>query len=129
MQLSAKSSLLLLPLALGLVNAQSYNGTGILFYFNPGLGACGHNNTADQIVVSVSNSTFNNYPGHTTDPNNNPICQHNVTISYNGTTVTAPVVDYCISCPDPYVGLSPAGFEEYAPIDQGVVYNVTWEVD
>ncbi|KAI0919198.1 hypothetical protein AcW1_003347 [Taiwanofungus camphoratus] len=128
MKVFAASSVLL-SLVLGVVNAQSINGTGTLFYFNPGVGACGFTNTSDQYVASVSSHTFYNYPGATQNPNTNPICNHNLTVAYNGTNVTAQVVDYCVSCGDSDVGLSPVGFEHFANTSQGVISNVSWIIN
>lgn len=127
MQFSLKSSLLVLPFLLGLAQAQT-NGTGSLFYFEPGLGACGFTNTSDQFVASVSSTVFNGYPGATSDPNNNPICLHNLTVTYNGTNVSAQIVDYYVSSPDNNVGFSPAAFEAFGqPL--GDLSPVFWIID
>ncbi|KAI0732513.1 hypothetical protein C8Q72DRAFT_793145 [Fomitopsis betulina] len=133
MQLLTKASIVALVSTLtGLANAQALNSTnGTLFWFTPGLGACGYTNTSDQYVASVAAGVFQGYPspsGATANPNDNPICQHNLTVSYNGTNVTAQIVDYCPDCSDTYVGLSSVGFEEFASTDQGIVSNVTWEI-
>lgn len=61
MLLSSKSALAYLTLFVGLTKAQ-LNGTGNLFYFVPGTGACGFTNTSDQYVASVSADVFNNFP-------------------------------------------------------------------
>ncbi|KAH9922577.1 hypothetical protein B0H21DRAFT_826957 [Amylocystis lapponica] len=117
---------LALLLAAAVTKAQT---VGTLFYFTPGVGACGFTNTSDQYVASVSNATFWAFPGANSDPNDNPICAHNVTVTSGAVSVTAPVVDYCPSCAADWVGLSPVGFEEFAPTGQGVVSNVTWLVN
>ncbi|EPT02496.1 hypothetical protein FOMPIDRAFT_158308 [Fomitopsis schrenkii] len=130
MQLLTKASLVALASSLAShASAQVLNSTdGTLFWFTPGLGACGYTNTSDQYVASVAAGVFQGYPGATANPNDNPICQHNLTVSYNGTSVTAQIVDYCPNCSDTYVGLSPVGFEDFASTDQGIVNNVTWEI-
>ncbi|KAF9811742.1 hypothetical protein IEO21_06465 [Rhodonia placenta] len=126
MLLSSKSALAYLTLFVGLTKAQ-LNGTGNLFYFVPGTGACGFTNTSDQYVASVSADVFNNFPGATSDPNNNPICQHNLNVTYNDTSVSAQIVDYYTSSPDNNVGFSPAAFEEFGqPL--GELDNVTWAI-
>ena len=43
--------------------------------------------------------------------------------------MSAEVVDYCPSCAATEIGLSPIGFEVFAPESQGVVYNVTWVIN
>ncbi|KAK7691952.1 hypothetical protein QCA50_005357 [Cerrena zonata] len=106
--------------------AQTHTGT--LFNFVPGLGACGFTNSSDQTVASVSSQVFNSFPGAGPNPNNNPICTHSVTISSNGTNLTAPIVDFCTQCDQFSVGLSPSAFEQFAPLPNGIVPNVTWEI-
>ncbi|CCM03001.1 uncharacterized protein FIBRA_05116 [Fibroporia radiculosa] len=123
----SKSSVALLALFLGVAKAQT--GTGTLFWFTPGVGACGFTNTTDQSVASVSEEVFNNYPGATYNPNDNPICHHNLTVTYNGTSVVAQIVDYYVSTPYNRVGLSESAFDVFAPSSQGIVPNVTWVVD
>ncbi|KAA1476515.1 hypothetical protein DENSPDRAFT_785192 [Dentipellis sp. KUC8613] len=110
----------------GLAAAQNHTGT--LFTFNPGLGACGFTNTTSQIVASVSETFFQNFPGATENPNDNPLCAHSLNITSNGTALTASIVDVCPTCPDFNIGLSPVGFEKFAPISQGIVNNVIWSV-
>ncbi|THH20495.1 hypothetical protein EW146_g877 [Bondarzewia mesenterica] len=110
-----------------LTAAQTHTGT--LFTFSPGLGACGFTNTSGQSVASVSQTFFNAFPGATENPNDNPICTHNLTVTFNGTTVTAQIVDLCLTCPEFNIGLSPSAFTQFAPISDGIVNNVTWMVD
>ncbi|OCH89532.1 hypothetical protein OBBRIDRAFT_732521, partial [Obba rivulosa] len=100
-----------------------------VFNFVPGLGACGFTNTSDQLVASVSSQTFHSFPYALTSMYSNPICTHDLTVSFNGTNVTAQIVDFCISCPAEDVGFSAAAFEKFAPTEQGIVQNVTWVID
>ncbi|EIM88869.1 uncharacterized protein STEHIDRAFT_145693 [Stereum hirsutum FP-91666 SS1] len=109
--------------------ASAQNNTGTLFNFIPGLGACGLTNTSDQSVASVSQTIFSTFPGATANPNDNPICTHNVTITSNGTTVTAQIVDFCPTCDEFRIGLSPGAFAAFAPPSDGIVANVTWSID
>ncbi|OBZ69848.1 Papain inhibitor [Grifola frondosa] len=125
MQYFARSSYIGALFAIA-VTAQTHQGD--LFNFVPGLGACGFTNTSTQFVASVSNEFFHSFPGSGTNPNANPICTHNLTVAFNGTNVSAQVVDFCLSCPSSNVGLSPVAFEVFAPLAQGIVSNVTWEV-
>ncbi|EED83888.1 predicted protein [Postia placenta Mad-698-R] len=145
MQLFAKSALAFLTLFVGLTKAQ-INGTGNLFYFVPSTGACGFTNSPDQYVAIVSGDVFNSYPGATDDPNYNPICEHNLTVtcmhrhsfeltieleltvtSDKGTEVSAQIVDYYTSSPDNNVGLSSAAFKVFGrPL--GEISDVTWDI-
>jgi len=115
-----------LSLAVAAAQAQTI---GTLLTFTPGLGACGFTNTSSQYVASVSNATFWGYPGATSDPNNNPICGKIATVTYGAVSVTSEVVDYCPSCNATTIQLSAVGFEEFAPVSQGVVSNVIWEIN
>ncbi|KAI0074865.1 hypothetical protein K474DRAFT_1709517 [Panus rudis PR-1116 ss-1] len=109
--------------------ASAQTHTGTLFNFVPGLGACGFTNTSSQTVASVSSKVFNTFPGATANPNDNPICHHSVNISHNGVSVAAHVVDF-FTAPnaDDNVGLSPSAFQKFAPLDDGIVPNVTWSI-
>ncbi|OCH89406.1 hypothetical protein OBBRIDRAFT_794271 [Obba rivulosa] len=118
-------------LSLGLLaaSATAQSGTGTLFNFIPGLGACGFTNTSDQFVALVSSKTFHSFPGSGANPNTNPICTHNLTVSFNGKNVSAQIVDLGLDAPDDNVGFSPAAFEQFAPPVQGIVQNVIWTID
>jgi len=107
--------------------AQSHTGT--LFNFVPGLGACGFTNSSTQIVASVSQEVFTTFPGATTNPNNNPICTHKVSITSGGKNVQAAIVDFFTAADaDNNVGLSATAFEEFAPLSDGIVTNVVWSI-
>ncbi|RDB20661.1 hypothetical protein Hypma_012246 [Hypsizygus marmoreus] len=107
-------------------NAQVHTGT--LFWFIPELGACGFTNTSRQLVASVSSTFFNTFPGATPNPNNNPICTRKLLITSGAKNVTASIVDLFVEDAPFDVGLSPAGFVTFAPLDDGIVPNVFWSV-
>lgn len=46
----------------------------------------------------------------------------------NGVNLTAPIVDFCAQCPQFNVGLSAVAFQKFAPLSDGIVPNVTWEI-
>ncbi|KAF8994824.1 hypothetical protein BDQ17DRAFT_1430828 [Cyathus striatus] len=60
--------------AFGYPSPPALNYTGNMFHFEPGLGACGFTNTSSQIVASVSQNVYVNFPGATWNPARNPIC-------------------------------------------------------
>ncbi|KJA20494.1 hypothetical protein HYPSUDRAFT_815488 [Hypholoma sublateritium FD-334 SS-4] len=126
------SALLLLALSFSLspcsVVAQT-NGTGDLFVFAPGLGACGIANNSTQLVASVSSTVFFTFPNATENPNKNPICKHTLTVKSGLKTVTAPIVDYHVANSAEDVGLSVPGFEKFANITEGIITNVTWSIN
>ncbi|KAH8103499.1 hypothetical protein BXZ70DRAFT_734699 [Cristinia sonorae] len=115
--------------AASIVAVSAQTQTGTLFNFVPGLGACGFTNTSTQIVASVSAHTFSTFPGATPNPNNNPICTHSLKITHNNVTVTAPIVDFFTATGvDSNVGLSAAGFVKFAPLSDGIVPGVVWQI-
>ncbi|EMD33016.1 expansin-like protein [Gelatoporia subvermispora B] len=118
-----------LAFAFFVASAAAQSGHGTLFDFNPSLGACGFTNTSDQLVAAVSSDTFHSFPGSGSNPNNNPICHHTLTVSHDGKSVTAQIVDFLGDEPAGDVGLSPAAFSTFAPPSQGVVQDVYWVIN
>ncbi|KAI0790207.1 RlpA-like double-psi beta-barrel-protein domain-containing protein-containing protein [Irpex lacteus] len=90
-----------------------------------GLGACGRSNTAADHIVAVSASFYDTFPGHTTNPNNNPVCGRQMTVSYQGRSTTVTVVDRCVGCQLHDIDLSPAAFSDLAPTSVGRI-QVSW---
>ncbi|KAF8058628.1 hypothetical protein FPV67DRAFT_510872 [Lyophyllum atratum] len=110
------------------LTTRAQNHTGTLFFFTPGLGACGFTNTSTQIVASVSSTFFNTFPNATANPNKNPLCKRKLLITSGAKNITASVVDFFVD-PAPFnVGLSPTAFQKFATLDDGIVPNVTWSV-
>ncbi|THH15016.1 hypothetical protein EW146_g5382 [Bondarzewia mesenterica] len=87
---------------------RSYSGEGTLY--EPGAGACGFNNHASDLVVAVSYDMF----GAGNNPTNNPICGKEVTVSFQGKSVTAKVMDRCAACNVDDLDLSPGAFQQLA---------------
>ncbi|KAJ7739253.1 hypothetical protein DFH07DRAFT_1064434, partial [Mycena maculata] len=117
--------------SIGVSNAVE-NGTGIVFQFAPGLGACGWTNSSDQAVGSVSNTTFASY-SNTTNPNTNPICGCILTIQANGVSVPVAIVDdFPDQGPNSTFGPNDVGttvpeFAKMDPnVDDGIIRNATW---
>jgi len=61
--------------------------------------------------------------------NNNPLCGKTITITYNGVTKTAKVVDTCEGCAAGNIDLSPSLFQDFAPLSAGRVGGVSWYVN
>ncbi|KAJ3763347.1 hypothetical protein EV360DRAFT_78419 [Lentinula raphanica] len=93
--------------------------SGDATYYEPGLGACGETNAPGDPIVAVAASTFDKYPGATSNPNklvfswqllktcsdfssfiisSNPICNKPITIYYGSKSVTATITDRCAGC-------------------------------
>ncbi|KAJ7208973.1 RlpA-like double-psi beta-barrel-protein domain-containing protein-containing protein [Mycena pura] len=101
---------------------------GDITFYTPGLGACGQVNTADQLVVAVNAAVFDSFPGATANPNLNPICGHQLRVNFNLHTIITTVVDRCVACGPNDIDLSPAAFEQFAPLSTGRVHDVNWRI-
>ncbi|TFK45284.1 barwin-like endoglucanase [Heliocybe sulcata] len=105
-----------LPLALlfsltTLASAGSGDGT----WFTPGLGACGATSASTDLIVALSPSEFAS-GAH---------CYKHITITFNGKTTDATVVDECPGCEVGSLDLSPAAFSALASLGAGRI-KVDW---
>jgi hypothetical protein len=89
-----RSNLYVLPLSPYLQNTDFWMGA----VFTPGLGACGRVNTDASIIVAVSHLLFDTFPGHTSNPNLNPICGKTLRVMWGGKYTNVVVVDRCEGC-------------------------------
>ncbi|KDQ18238.1 hypothetical protein BOTBODRAFT_185591 [Botryobasidium botryosum FD-172 SS1] len=96
-------------------------------YFYPGLGACGKYNGNGDLITAVSKLLYDTYPGHTANPNNNPVCGRRIKANYGGRSVTVTVVDRCEACAFNDLDLSPTAFENLAALSVGRLSGVTWD--
>ncbi|KAJ3504013.1 hypothetical protein NLJ89_g8161 [Agrocybe chaxingu] len=92
-----------------------FDGTRWTFY-DVGLGACGQTNVASDYIVALNAEQFGSgYPG--------PNCFKSITLSYNGKTATATIMDSCPGCPYGGLDLSRGLFQHFASEDVGVIYG------
>ncbi|KAF9024242.1 hypothetical protein BDZ89DRAFT_1041179 [Hymenopellis radicata] len=99
-------------------------------HYVAGLGACGNNNTGDDLIAAVTAELYDSYSGHTDNPNKNPICGKKIAITYKGKSTTVTVADRCEGrgCADDYhLDLSHAAFKQLAPLDKGLLVGATWQ--
>ncbi|KAI5927081.1 RlpA-like double-psi beta-barrel-protein domain-containing protein-containing protein [Camillea tinctor] len=89
--------------------------TGDLTFYAPGLGACGSYNTDAEAVVALSAAQF---------VNSNP-CGKTITITKDGKTATATVVDKCPVCADTAIDVTTTVFQSLVSLDVGRT-TVTW---
>ncbi|KDQ18247.1 hypothetical protein BOTBODRAFT_29592 [Botryobasidium botryosum FD-172 SS1] len=101
--------------------------TGQATYFYPGLGACGKTNGNGDLITAVSKLLYDTYPGHTANPNNNPVCGRKIKANYAGKSVTVTVVDRCEACAYNDLDLSPSAFEKLSALSAGRLNGVTWD--
>ncbi|EIW81913.1 plant expansin [Coniophora puteana RWD-64-598 SS2] len=96
-------------------------------YYTPGLGACGQTSTSDDLIVAVSHSLYDTYPGYKgTNPNNNPVCGRKINAHWGGKSVTVKVVDRCTGCAVTDLDFSPAAFKHLSPLSAGRLHGMTW---
>ncbi|KAG7091825.1 hypothetical protein E1B28_008229 [Marasmius oreades] len=97
-------------------------------FYTPGLGSCGRTNNANELVAAVASPVFDTFPGHTANPNNNPICGKTAVVTFGGKSVTVTIVDRCPGCGSGGIDLSPAAFQKLAPLSQGRLSGTKWTV-
>ncbi|OCH95592.1 hypothetical protein OBBRIDRAFT_767414 [Obba rivulosa] len=94
-----------------------FNGARFTFY-ETGLGACGQTNTDSDFIVALNTPQYgNSYPG--------PNCFRQITITANGKTTTATIMDECPGCPYMGLDMSPGLFSFFADESVGVLTG-TW---
>lgn len=83
---------------------------GDITYYTAGLGACGTTNDGDtQSVVALP------YELMGTQSNGNPYCGKTITVTLNGVSTTALVVDKCMGCTGYSIDLSVKAFSDLTP--------------
>ncbi|MER7667382.1 cysteine/serine endopeptidase inhibitor [Kitasatospora sp. NPDC096128] len=94
------------------------------YYTDAGYGACGTPiDASSQLLVAVSHTWWT-----TANPNNDPVCKGiSVKVTYQGKTITVPVKDQCPSCDSTHIDLSRPAFATLAPLDKGVINDLTWQ--
>ncbi|KZT36748.1 hypothetical protein SISSUDRAFT_1034640 [Sistotremastrum suecicum HHB10207 ss-3] len=101
--------------------------TGQGTFYTPGLGACGVTNTEADLIVAISQSLFQNFPGFNGgNPNANPVCGKSITANFQGKSVTVTVTDACVGCAATDLDFSPAAFDELADPSVGRISGMTW---
>ncbi|KAF8916105.1 plant expansin [Mucidula mucida] len=99
-------------------------------YYDPGLGACGITNVATDLIVAVSHTLYDTYPGATANPNLNPICNKKLTANYNGRSVTVTVTDKCAGCAGLYdLDFTTSAIKQLVddPVAVGRLTGVSWD--
>ncbi|KAI0509372.1 RlpA-like double-psi beta-barrel-protein domain-containing protein-containing protein [Xylaria bambusicola] len=87
--------------------------TGDITYYQPGLGACGETSSDSETVVALSPTEYDGNCGKT------------ITITKDGQTATAKVVDKCPSCASGAIDVSSTVFKSLADMSVGRT-QVSW---
>ncbi|KAG6821178.1 hypothetical protein H0H93_005398 [Arthromyces matolae] len=87
-------------------------------YYAVGRGACGKYNVPSDYIVALNSAQYGGgYPG--------PNCFKTITMTYNGKTAQATIMDECPGCPWGGLDLSLGLFTHFADESAGVIYG-TW---
>jgi hypothetical protein len=97
--------------------------TGELTYYAPGLGACGWTNSDSEDIVALAAGMMGE------QSNGNPWCGKMITITYNGVSHSAKIVDKCPGCSGASLDMSSTLFAKFAPLRDGRLYDATWSVN
>ncbi|KAF9259314.1 hypothetical protein L218DRAFT_947717 [Marasmius fiardii PR-910] len=124
---SSAKTFTLVTVLFAATSVQAY--TGAATWYNTGLGACGKTNNDNQLIAAVAAPIFDNYPGHTSNPNKNPICGKTATVTWGGKSVTVTIEDECPGCGSQGIDLSPAAFKKLASLDVGVLSGAKWTIN
>ena len=100
---------------------------GDLTYYTPGVGSCGIESTGSEAVVAVAEDIM--VPLDHPNPNHNPLCGKTITISANGKTAQAKIVDTCPGCAHGGLDLSPTLFQKFDSLSVGRITGMTWTMD
>ncbi|KAF8994158.1 plant expansin [Cyathus striatus] len=105
------------------------DNVGDATFYDAGLGACGKVNTNSDLIVAVSASFFDTFPGYNgANPNNNPVCGRTLQATYQGKTISVKVEDRCAGCAFGDIDLTPTAFAELAALSVGRIHGVTWHL-
>ncbi|KAF7347806.1 Expansin family protein [Mycena venus] len=88
-------------------------GNNEFTFYDPGLGACGGTNSGNDFVVAMNIPEFNGGAS----------CNKEITITYNGKTAKAQVVDECMHCGFGGLDLSRGLFNFFADESQGAIHG------
>ena len=100
---------------------------GEVTHYQPGLGSCGDNNDASEMVVAVSHSKYD-AKAKSQNPNENPLCGKKVKVTYEGKSIEVKLVDRCPGCSENDLDLSPTAFKKLAPLGKGRLKQVKWKM-
>jgi len=85
-------------------------------FYAAGLGACGKTNSGSDFIVALNTPQYGSgYPG--------PQCFKTITITANGKTAQATIMDECPGCPYGGLDMSRGLFDFFASESVGVVYG------
>ncbi|KAF8872348.1 hypothetical protein BD779DRAFT_347333 [Infundibulicybe gibba] len=108
--------------------AKRFDNAQLTFYSpdaGGGLGACGEIIHNSDFIVALNTPQYQ----ASTPPGGfrSTLCDQSITITVNGKTATAKIMDECPFCPDDGLDLTPALFSFFAPLSSGLVIG-SWNL-
>jgi len=104
---------------------------GKMTYYTPGLGACGITNSEDDMIVAISQVTFDLAQafaeGGSSDPNKNPLCNQKISLQgKDGTMHTVTITDRCVACTDKDLDTTPGLYATLGGTIAEGHFNTNW---
>ncbi|KAG1762453.1 hypothetical protein EDD22DRAFT_891572 [Suillus occidentalis] len=91
-------------------------------YYAVGLGACGTTNQPGDFIVALNAMvTISNFCVFVNNSAAGENCYKEITITYNGLTASAQIVDECMGCPYGGLDFSEGLFQFFTPLGSGVI--------
>ncbi|KAF5387110.1 hypothetical protein D9615_001860 [Tricholomella constricta] len=85
-------------------------------FYDVGLGACGKHNVESDFIVALNSAQYGGgYPG--------PQCFKTITMTFNGKTAQATIMDECPGCPYGGLDLSRSLFRYFAAESVGIIHG------
>jgi len=109
----------------GSITCSPHSGDGT--FYATGLDACGWTDKDTDFICAVSHILYDNYPGATANPNDNPVCGKMIKATYQGKSVTVKVTDRCTGCSEYSLDFSPSAFDVLADPSIGRIHDVVWD--
>ncbi|KAF8871356.1 hypothetical protein BD779DRAFT_473418 [Infundibulicybe gibba] len=108
--------------------AKRFNNAQLTFYSpdaGGSIGACGEIIHNSDFIVALNTPQYQ----ASTPPGSfrSTLCDQSITITVNGKTATARIMDECPFCPNDGLDLTPALFSFFAPLSSGLVIG-SWNV-
>ncbi|KAH8826573.1 hypothetical protein DL96DRAFT_1286573 [Flagelloscypha sp. PMI_526] len=108
------------------------DGSAHMTYYTPGesanTDACGQVHTSTDYTVAISHQYFDSFA--VTNPENNPLCNKNIRITYKGQSIVAAITDRCVDCEGRFdIKAAPAVMSKLLPDwnETGSVTGITWQ--
>ncbi len=87
--------------------------------------ACGTTNNDSEAIVAIGAELYDSYG----TSNSMSQCGKSLTITWNGKTAKATARDRCPGCAGGSLDMSPTLFQQFAPLEKGVLDGIQWSWD